>query len=115
MTDGTLAELTFCTVAGLGMETLSQSLQAVDAKKDGRVFLDHFVQVLDKYDTQLDEDELMALVNVRWPPWNAICGARVRDLGCYDCVAVHGLSCPLFAWSVLLSGKGNPCWQGNPC
>lgn len=39
-----------------------------DKKENGTVFLDAFVQALDKYDAQLDEDELMALVQVMSPP-----------------------------------------------
>jgi len=47
-----------------GMEEFLSELKSRDTKGNGTVFLDQFVQALDKYDTQLDEDELIALVQV---------------------------------------------------
>lgn len=47
-----------------GINEFLAELQSRDTKGNGTVFLDQFVQALDKYDTQLDEDELIALVQV---------------------------------------------------
>eukprot|EP00281_Chroomonas_sp_CCMP1168_P026865 CAMPEP_0206237264 /NCGR_PEP_ID=MMETSP0047_2-20121206/14173_1 /ASSEMBLY_ACC=CAM_ASM_000192 /TAXON_ID=195065 /ORGANISM="Chroomonas mesostigmatica_cf, Strain CCMP1168" /LENGTH=619 /DNA_ID=CAMNT_0053661689 /DNA_START=87 /DNA_END=1946 /DNA_ORIENTATION=- len=47
---------------GDSVEGLHQALKDIDYKQNGEVYLDNFVQLLDRYDTQLDEDELLALV-----------------------------------------------------
>jgi len=45
------------------MDGLFVTLQAAEQERDGVLHLDTFVQVLEGYETQLDEDEILALVH----------------------------------------------------
>jgi len=47
---------------GDGLDGIRANMADSDATGNGEIYLDSFVQALDKYDTQLDEDEIMALV-----------------------------------------------------